>query len=372
MKILITGGHLTPALAVMDHALSQAKPPSIVFVGREFARVKDKQPSHERLEVEQRNVRFIPIHTGKFQGSHFVAKFLSLLRFFPAFFSATKILINEKPDVILSFGSYVAVPIAIAGWILRIPVVTHEQTRVAGISNKIISQFSQKVLLSYKESKQYFSSSKTQVTGNPMRSSLLKTSPTKPEWFTTTSNKPIVYVTGGSQGSEILNTTMQRALPRLVREWTVIHQCGVRSKARNYLHELETVKNTLPARSRNRYIVREWLSEEELSWVYANAQVCIARSGANTVQEIGVHRIPSIFVPLPFSHHNEQLENARTLADVHGALIIPQKDLTETTLLTALSTIKANYASMKSELKKIAYPKEPAQRIYSILKTVTK
>lgn len=372
MKILITGGHLTPALAVIDHALSQPKPPKIVFVGREYARIKDKQPSHERLEIEHRGLSFIPLHSGKLQGTHVVSKVSSLLRFLPAFFAAIQILITEKPDVILSFGSYVAVPVAIAGWILRIPVVTHEQTRVAGMSNKIISQFSQKVLISYSESKQYFSSSKTELTGNPIRSSLLDSSPPKPEWFSTTSNKPIVYVTGGSQGSEILNTTMQRALPRLVREWTVIHQCGVKSKSRNYLQELEAVKNSLPARSRNRYIVREWLSEQELSWVYGNAYVCIARSGANTVQEIGVHRIPSIFIPLPFSHHNEQLENAKTLADINGALIIQQKDLTETSLLSALSTIKNNYTTMKNELKKLKYPKAPAKRIYSILTTIAK
>lgn len=372
MKLLLTGGHLTPALAVIDYIQQNKKNIDLVFVGREYSRVADKQPSQEKLEISKRNIKFFKLHSGKVQGSNPLSVFSAIISFVPALIKSFSILLSEKPSVVLSFGSYLAVPVATAAWILRIPLITHEQTRVAGFSNRLLGQFSTKILISFQESQAFFPKNKTVLTGNPIRSSLFSEKSPKPEWMPTRLTKPLLYVTGGSQGSEIINTTVSRAIQKLARDWTVVHQCGVKSSTRDYLSELSSIKNQLSANSQHRYIIREWLSEEELAWVYANTSLCISRAGANTVQEIALHKTPAIFIPLPFSHHNEQLENAKVLANTGGAIILEQKDLTEHSLIEAISKAEKRLKAMSRKISTASFPKEPAKKIVQIVQSVSK
>lgn len=340
MKLLITGGHLTPALAFIDYLQTNHPSVNCFFVGRKYAQRSSGQLAHEETEVSKRKVTFIPFDSGKFTTRNPIKLIHEGGLFFTAFIRAFFILMTTKPTSILSFGGYLAVPIVLVGWILRIPIVTHEQTVTMGYANRVISLFAKKVAVSHADSADFAPKTKTVLTGLPIRSSLAIPR-NKPSWLPKVLSKPILYITGGSQGSEIINSTIQNCLKDLTKQWLVIHQCGLASN-RNYLRELQSASQSLPPASKNRYFVHEWITDEELGWIYQNASLVVSRSGANTVAELSAFQLPSIMVPLPFSHQNEQLRNAQILEKVGLAVVIEQKQLNPHTLLEIISVVGSN------------------------------
>lgn len=371
MKILISGGHLTPALSVIDYILEQHPQDEIVFVGRLYSQDKLKQQSQEHAEITKRNIPFIPFFGQRLRSPLLLDRIKYSLTMLPTVMRAIGIVKTINPDVYLSFGSYVAVPIAMAAYIHKVPIVTHEQTRAIGEANKFIAKIAKKVAISHASSKNYLHSDKTELTGNPIRSQLFKTQP-RPEWLSTTHHKPVLFITGGNQGSEILNTTVQQSLRHLVKQWHVIHQCGGATNRRNYLTELTQAKNSLPHTMRTDYEVREWINEKELAWIYQNSTAVVARSGANTTQELAALQIPSILIPLPFAHYDEQTLNARWLSETGGAILLPQKELNPKTLVTQAQKVGKYSKSMRLKLKNLSIPRDGAEKLYNLTKSVAR
>lgn len=369
MRILVSGGHLTPALAFIDYVQMDHPTDEIIFVGREFSRESDKQVSRERVEVEARNVPFIAFSAEKSSQS-LATTLLKMPRLAGSVLKAIAIVSKQKPEVFLSFGGYLAVPLAIACWLQQIPVVTHEQTRAVGVSNQFIGKIAKKIAISFPDSKQFFPSYKTVVTGNLLRKQLTKRLLQKPDWLESSSDLPILYITGGSQGSEVINATISQMLPRLLKEWQVVHQCGADSNQRSYQTELKRRKQQLTKPQQARYWIREWLTEPELAWIYKHATAVISRSGANTTQELAFHCVPSVLIPLPFSHFQEQQLNAEALAKTGGSIIIQQKQLTVDTLLEALEQLKSKNNACRRKLKDSPIILDADKKVYTILTEV--
>src|SRR3990167_5082544 len=155
MKILVTGAHFTTAVAVIEELKNlpagrqEQKDIDIVYVGRKTTREGDSSHSVESQVLPQLGVKFISIITGRLQRAFTIYTFSSLLKIPIGFLQSFFILLKEKPDVILSFGGYVAVPLVIAGWLLSIPIIIHEQTLVSGLANTISSFFADKVAVSF-------------------------------------------------------------------------------------------------------------------------------------------------------------------------------------------------------------------------------
>lgn len=141
-KIVITGGHLTPALAVMEKLREQGW--QIVFFGRQHALEGDSSVSVEYQTITKLGISFISLTAGRLQRSFTRYTVFSFLKIPIGFIQSFYYLIKFKPTVILSFGGYVALPVALAGWMLKIPIVTHEQSVVPGLANKIIFKFAKK------------------------------------------------------------------------------------------------------------------------------------------------------------------------------------------------------------------------------------
>ncbi len=367
MKILLSGGHLTPALAFIDYVQKEHPKTELVFAGRLYSRKEEKQHSREQEEVTKRYVKFVPFSSGKLGQGNFFSLLRNSVQLLLGFLRALAIYPRHNPDVFVSFGGYLAVPLAIAAWFWRVPVITHEQTRTAGIANNLISPFAKKIAVSYQETKALFPEKKTVLTGNLLRPAILANNNEPPKWFSSKSKRPLLYITGGSQGSEVINTTVSRTLKTLLKDWVVIHQCGSPTRHRNYERELQRERAQLTKPKQERYFIRPWINETELSWIYSNATGMISRSGANTTYEIQTRDIPSILVPLPFSHNDEQLLNAKALSDNGGAILLPQKDLTPSRLLEALEMIKKQPMSYKRKLEKNRLPKtNAAQKLYEL------
>jgi UDP-N-acetylglucosamine--N-acetylmuramyl-(pentapeptide) pyrophosphoryl-undecaprenol N-acetylglucosamine transferase len=369
MKILISGGHLTPALAFIDYLKKDHPTTEVVFAGRLWAQESTKQRSNEEQEITKRNIKFIPFKAAKLATYNPIELIGQIFYFIPSLVSAMVIIIKHKPNVYLSFGGYLAVPLAIASWLLRIPIITHEQTRSAGLANSLISRLAHTVALAHRSSQKWFPKNKTKITGNLIRPLLIDGSANQPTWFTNKENLPILYITGGSQGSEVINTSASHILRQLTKEWVVIHQCGAASTSRNYERELMQVARNLNKRSQSRYFVRPWIEDHELTWLYKQVRAIVSRAGANTVEEINYFRIPSILIPLPFSHQDEQLANAKALSDKGLAILLLQKDLSPDTLLNAVNELQLKHRRISAKFDR--QPKiatDGAKKLYYLLK----
>lgn len=370
MNIYITGGHLTPALAVIDELQKNyAKQAKIFFIGRELAQTFPPQPSREQAEMEQRHLPFFAISAAKFHRQQFWLNLGELTKLPLSLLQVWRLFMRHKPSVILSFGGYVALPVCVVGKIWGARVITHEQTKVAGLANQVISTLADKIAVADPDSLAYFPSEKTIVTGNPIRDSLLREYKTPPEWFPKEiKNKPFIYVTGGSQGSQIINHTIATLLPKLVRDFVIVHQCGA-AQHQAYWHELMRQREQLPEELQSRYVVREWIEAREVSFLIRNAKFLISRSGANTVQEITLAGTPAIFIPLAFAYNNEQQKNCEPLVKAGASLMLAQKDLVPDTLYAAIMEMQRKYPSLKkqAELMSQQIIKNGAKRVISLL-----
>ncbi len=349
--ILMSGGHLTPAVATIEYLQKEYPEVKILFVGREYSQEKERQLAKEREVCQSLGIPFFTVRAAKFHRTNWWRNLEELQKLFPSLYFSWHLIREQEVDLFLSFGGYLAVPFAFAAKLLGRKVVTHEQTKTSGLANELIALMADKVAISFEESRAQFPKHKTILTGNPLRASLLRTYTARPSWIPE-SKKPLLFVTGGSQGSQVINQTVGQILPELTEKFLVVHQVG-QSEHQRYLHELEDRAETLPSSQKGNYAAREWVTEKEMSWLMQHAALVIARSGANTTQEIMLHSVPAIFIPLPFSHNNEQFKNAELLFKAGSALLLEQRDLDAESLWLAVQNASSNRAHMRKRAQKV-------------------
>jgi UDP-N-acetylglucosamine--N-acetylmuramyl-(pentapeptide) pyrophosphoryl-undecaprenol N-acetylglucosamine transferase len=336
--IALTGGHITPALALIE-ALQERDDISMVFIGRKHAMEGSRTLSFEYQLVREKGIRFVSITAGRLQRYISWQTILSILKIPIGYVQAFIYCLRKRPSLIVSFGGYVALPPAIAGWLCRIPVITHEQTLVAGLSNKIIARIAKRVCVTFPETLTQLPKGKAVYTGLPMREGLF-TPPKRAPIALDLKQYPLIYVTGGGTGAQSLNRLLFPILPALLRHHSIIHQVGDTS-----LTQAQTIRAALPSGYRDRYIVRSYIPTTTLSWVLSHAALVLGRSGANTVMELAAVAKVAVLVPLPWSAGREQQENAAWLARNGGAVVLKQPELTPQILE---NTIEATWANLKS------------------------
>ncbi len=342
-KILITGGHVTPALAVIDRITERKMPVSIVFVGRKYTNDAEKTiNSFEYTEVTSRNITFIHLKTGRLTRIVSLRSIKQLFQLPSGFFSAWKILLKERPSVILSFGGYIALPIAIAAKLLGIPVFTHEQTIVPGLANRYISQFADTIFLSFPESAMHFTGKNIIMTGNPIRKSVFNSE--KP--FIKGKNVPCIYVTGGSLGAHAVNSMIEEILDSLLEKYYVIHQTGSVKEFSDFTR-LNALRKALPSPLKERYMVKEHVSDEEIGSIYRSADLVVGRAGANTFFELIALQKPAVFIPLPWSAHDEQEHHAQIFKKMNVGEVVHQSEGSEVLLqkIDKVMTQRKEYSS---------------------------
>lgn len=350
MKILITGGHPAPALALIDE-IKKYRSVEIVFVGRKHPIFGEKNYSFEYLEVKKRGIRFIELKAGKLPRFFSWGIITNFFLFFVGFFSALKIVIWQRPTIILSFGSFLAFPIAFWAWIFRIPLFLHEQTIAPGLANRIIGFWAKKIFLSFPQAAKYFNQKKTIVSGNPIRFKELT------ELKKSLGKKPVIYVTGGSLGSHCINLHLEKILPKLLKRYIVIHQIGNISQHNDYYR----LKNKFKTPN---YIPFSHLSQEQLFEVYQKSDLVIGRAGANTFFELIALKKPALFIPLPYAASSEQIKHAQIFSESGAGEIFHQDEDSEK-LLNLIDKMINNLKDYKDNLQKLQflYQKDAAQKI---------
>lgn len=337
-KILVCGGHLAPALAMIDSLHKQGNF-KIFFIGRKHSFEDDDSLSLEYETIKKSKIPFYSISTGRLQRNFSWKGIKSLLKFPLGFIQSFRNLQKIQPDLILSFGGYIALPVCLTGFLYRIPVVIHEQTPILGLTNRIISLFAKRVCLSFNVTKYANNNPRFIITGNAMRESILN--PRIDENINTWNKSlPLIMILGGSSGSHVINKTMGKLITRLVKQYRILHQCGNAYNNMDF-NMLWSIKNSLPVRSKRNYIILKHIDAKKLGNWYNQSSLIIGRSGANTVMEIAYYKKAAIFIPLSLSATGEQQENAKLLRDMGAAIIVDQKDLTPQNLLSKIKEIFA-------------------------------
>lgn len=367
MKLIIVGGHVSPALAVLD---ALPKDVQVCFVGRKKIFEGDAGESLEYKEVKKRTVLFENLVTGRLQRSMTRHTIPSLLKLPVGVIHAITILKRFRPDVVLIFGGYLGLPVGIAARILRVPIVLHEQTLEAGLTNKLLAPHAKMICISWEQSQAFFPRQKTVLTGIPMR----KTGETVfPESISFTSRLhkfPLVYVTGGSGGSHPINTLIAGCLKDLLEKTRVIHQTGDAKQFQDFEH-MNLLKNELPVSLQERYKVVKFIDPAILPLVYKHVSLVVGRSGMNTVSELIVHKVPALLIPLPHAQGNEQFKNAVFFVSLGLGEVVDQEALTLEKLSQKILSILNNTDAYKNANVKDVIPSDAAEKIIKILYHVT-
>ncbi|MGD9592548.1 MAG: undecaprenyldiphospho-muramoylpentapeptide beta-N-acetylglucosaminyltransferase, partial [Candidatus Berkiella sp.] len=319
-----TGGHVMPALAVAQHLQQQGN--QIHWLGT--------QNGFEARFVPQYGFPISYIEIQGLRRTTILSWCLAPWRIFKALIQSLRLLQRERPDVVLSMGGYVSGPGAIAAWLLRIPLVLHEQNAIAGWTNRHLSRFAKRIMVAFP---QVFSNKPKKVvfTGNPVRQEILSLDAPQIRFsFAPKDSASVkVLVLGGSQGAKILNEVVPQALALLPQDKRpqVWHQTG-----KNHL----TTTQDAYAQCHVQANVTDFI--QEMAKAYAWADIVICRSGALTIAELASVGVCSILIPFPYAVDDHQTYNAKYLSAHEGAFLLPQSQLSATSLHALIETLINN------------------------------
>jgi len=325
----------------------------IYYIGRQYNSSVDITPSIESQIIPKLGVNFNSIVCGKLDRRWLPNTIRGLPQTLKGIFQAYKAVSKIRPDVVVSFGGYVSVPVIISSWLKKIPSITHEQTPTNSLTTKINSFFVNKVALSFNNNKK---TNKSVVTGNLLRSEIYNS---KSQYFQkeikNPKNKPIIYITAGNQGSKTINDIIKDILPKL-SDFIIIHQTG-----KIDFQDLQKLNQKY-----QNYHPIDYVNSNDIGWIFSNSKILISRSGANTSQEIVALKKSSILIPLYKSQQDEQKINAFWVKKQlpEKTIIINQQDLTKEILLSSINKLN----KIKDSSSKIEY--QPNLKLLNLINEI--
>ncbi|MFD2164974.1 undecaprenyldiphospho-muramoylpentapeptide beta-N-acetylglucosaminyltransferase [Thalassotalea euphylliae] len=240
---------------------------------------------------------------------------------------SVKVIREINPDVVLGMGGYASAPGGVAAWLLRKPLVLHEQNAVAGMSNRYLAKIANTVLCAFPNA--FKPNVQANVVGNPLRKEMIELEHVVPEQASETKK---VLVVGGSLGAKVFNDTVPSAIKQIQQQQiNVWHQTGKGNAEQvNASYEQHGIAN-------DRIKVTEFI--EDMAQAYEWADVVVCRAGALTVSELAMAGKPAIFIPLPHAVDDHQTKNANYLVQRGAAKLIAQRDFNGTTLAQMLNSL---------------------------------
>jgi UDP-N-acetylglucosamine--N-acetylmuramyl-(pentapeptide) pyrophosphoryl-undecaprenol N-acetylglucosamine transferase len=301
-----TGGHVFPALAVAN--VLRARGVAVVWLG--------VPGSMESRLVPAQGFPIEWIRVAGIRGKGALAWILAPLRILKAVAQAVGVLRRIKPRSVLGAGGYVSGPGGIAAWLLRVPLLIHEQNAVAGLTNRWLARLATEVCEAFPGS--FGPAVQASTIGNPVREDIAALPPPA-ERFASHGPRANLLIVGGSQGAQRLNAAVPQALARIAPESRpqVRHQTGERG--------LETTR----AAYASAQVEAEVLAFiDDMASAYAWADLAVCRAGAMTIAELQAAGLGAIFVPLAIATDDHQTKNAAVMVGAGAARIIQEKDLT--------------------------------------------
>jgi len=332
-----TGGHIFPGLAVAD-ALRQRDIP-VRWLGA--------QGGMETQKVPEAGIELDVVAISGLRGKGLMRWIRMPLLLLKAVRQARKVLEANRPSCAISFGGYVAAPGGIAAWTKGIPVVVHEQNRIPGLTNRLLTHFSRKILQGFPGT--FPLESRPINCGNPVRGSVAAIVEPKLRFAGRTSPVKLL-ITGGSQGAQILNQVIPEALALLPGYISVEvrHQAG----GKRLDEALQAYAAAGVSAEVEPFI-------DDMAEAYAWADLVICRSGALTVAELAAAGLGAVLVPFAHAVDDHQTRNAEYLSTVGAAIILPQAALDAKTVATALLPLVSDrnkLLSMAIAARRMALP----------------
>jgi UDP-N-acetylglucosamine--N-acetylmuramyl-(pentapeptide) pyrophosphoryl-undecaprenol N-acetylglucosamine transferase len=315
-----TGGHVFPALAVAE--VLRKRGVGVIWLGVPGSMESRLVPAHG-FPIEW-------VRVGGIRGKGFATWLLAPVRILKAVAESWRVLRRVRPRSVLGLGGYVSGPGGIAAWLLRIPLLIHEQNAIAGLTNRWLARIATQVLEAFPGS--FGAAVPARTLGNPVRADIAALPPPR-ERFAGREARSRLLVFGGSQGAQRLNAVLPEALKRVApdkRPW-VRHQTGTRGleAARAAYAEAQVEAEVLP------FI-------DDMASAYAWADLAVCRAGAMTVAELQAAGLGAILVPLPIATDDHQTKNGEAMVAAGAARLIQERDLSAERLAIEMGGLIGN------------------------------
>jgi len=334
-----TAGHVIPALALLPKLRRHFG--NIAYIG-------EKGGIEEKL-AREKGLPFYPVTCVKLKRSLSPANLKIPFLLLKGVREARKLLQRLSPAVVFSKGGYVALPVVMAAYSLKIPVVAHESDLTPGLSNRISSRFCRCVCASFEECANRFKNGVW--TGSSVREELKRGSRRKFSGFD--EGKPNLLVMGGSSGARFLNDILRQSLPELLRHYNVIHLAG---------------RGNLVTHDAPNYLQIEFM--EDIANIFASSDLVVCRAGANTLFEMLALQKPMLLVPLPKSgsSRGDQQHNADYFAGRGYAIAAEQRELDRDTFMAKVEQLKKEAGKLRENMRKARLKEGNAEVVRQILK----
>lgn len=341
MKVIVsaggTGGHIYPALAIIDILKKYYKDLDVLYIG-----------THNRMEkdiVPQKGIKYESIEIYGFNKKDVFKNIKNLFLINKAFRKCRSIINEFKPDLVIGAGGYVTYPVLKVAQKMKIKTFIHEQNSFSGKTNIALSKNASLIGVSFESSKKDYKNTKGEVflMGNPCGKRALDIKPIKKSEFGFSDEKPLVVAVAGSLGSKTINDSFKDVLKAVKdKNYQFLYITGEKYYD-EFIKDLNIPSN-----------VKVYPYINNLSGLLKNTDVLISRSGASTMSEIIALKVPTIFIPSPYVANNHQYYNALDLVNKNAALMIEEKDFNKDILIKKIDELLLNSAKIKENLKQIS------------------
>ncbi len=319
LKVIIagggTGGHVFPAIAIALALKKKVYNAKILFVG-----AKGRM---EMKKVPAAGFHIIGLNIAGIQRRLTWKNFLVPFKLIDSMIRAKNIVKRFKPDVVIGVGGYASAPMVRAASKQKVPTLIQEQNSYPGLTNRILGKKADKICVAYEGMERFFPKSRIFLTGNPVRQDIISLEGKYKkglEFFGLSPDKPILLVTGGSQGARSINQGLSANLRLfLFNDIQVLWQTG-----RPYY---QTALEQTQGLEKFGVCVKEFI--DRMDYAYAVCDAVISRAGAIAVSEICAVKKPAVLVPLPSAAEDHQTKNAMALVNHHAAILINDRDVPE-------------------------------------------
>ncbi len=363
LKIIIsgggTGGHIFPALAIAKAIEFNNDNVEFLFVGATGRMEMEKIPAA--------GYKIKGLWISGFQRRLTFRNFLFPIKILFSLFKSYIILKSFRPDLVIGTGGYASGPVLFMASKKGIPCLIQEQNSYPGITNKILSNYVERICVAYENMEKFFPKKKLIFTGNPVRKDILDFNTKKKKakkFFNINNNSSTILVIGGSLGAKTINQAIADNLDFFkLRNINLIWQTGgtFYDKSRDFISSIDYGN------------LRSFDFIKEMDLAYASADIIISRAGAIAISELSCVGKPTILIPSPNVSENHQYKNAQSLVNKNAALLVEDSHASRKLVDNIISILDDMDLQKKliKNIKKIAI-KDSAERIADIAITLIK
>ncbi len=327
-----TGGHIYPALAIAQQLQSSGH--HLTFIGN--------RGGMEETLIPQAGHQFVGIRMRKLYRKLSLANLLLPFFLVSSTIVCLRVLRRTKADAVICTGGFVSGPVGIAAALRKIPLYFHECNSYPGLTTRHLAKHARIVFTGFSGTAKHLPQARVREIGIPLLQKQEQPQTVMAGDLHLESSKPILLVTGGSQGSLAINNAVASALPGLLElGWQLIWQTG------------QTGHAEFSRRFPDSAGVHIFAFSPQLKEYYKLARVAVTRAGAMTITELMENHLPALLIPLPTAAENHQHYNALEQQNKGLALLLEQNGLTGETLLEAVTKLNAEHDKYLNNLRNL-------------------